>query len=317
MSNNIDFKSKVLIVANYKDVDISSFIVQYEPDLEQIEEELLVLRKKHAELVEVKEVSIGDIALLSCKSENKKFNKEGITINVGKGLFNKELENNLLGMKKAEEKEFVVNGDKVCTRIDKISRNVIPELTDENAIKWNFEGLKSVKELRKWFIDKQHEEFIKDNAFNAALYIEGQVVEKSSFALDEGDLSRAHQNGQKMASDMMRDEGTPLDTMTEEQAQEILGSSVEDYIARVQDVCISSLKTSILGSMLMKKEQQHLPTIEDYETELKKRNGNSETDIEEAKQTYTIENYMNEFYGNYYFDTLENYAINYLKERER
>lgn len=68
MSNNIELKSKALDVFNYKYVDISSFAVHYEPDVHQIEKELLFLRKKHAEIVVAEEVLTNDIVVLSYKS---------------------------------------------------------------------------------------------------------------------------------------------------------------------------------------------------------------------------------------------------------
>lgn len=315
MSNNIEFKSKALKVFNYKDVDISSFAVHFEPDMEQVDEELLALRKNHAEIIEVEEILIGDIVALSCRSENKRFNKKSITINVGKGLFSREFENNLPGMKKAEEKEFVINGDKVWVHIDKISRNVIPELTDENLIKWNFEGLKSVKELRELFIDKQHEEFINECGSNAAEYIEKKVAEKSTFDMDEGEYIRAGQEAIKVMEDVLKLQDQYVETMTNEQYEETLKSSEVDYMAGVKKIFQDSLKTAIIGNMLMK-EDLHLLTIEHYEMEVKNKAEYKGIDIEEEKQSYTIENHMKECCGNYFFNTVEAYAINYMKEKE-
>jgi FKBP-type peptidyl-prolyl cis-trans isomerase (trigger factor) len=317
MHNNVELKSKALNVFNYKDVDISSLAVHYEPDMEKIEKELLRLQKKYAQILEAEEVLSDDVVVLSCKSENKRFNKESISIIVGKGLFSKELEKNLLGMKKAEEKELVINGDKVWVYINKISRTVIPELTDEVVIKWDFEGLKSVNELRKWVKDKQHVEFLEDEEYIdlAVACITKKVAEKSTFALDEGECSKVEQEMMKRLSKMLEEQGVSLETVTKEQAKEILGSSIDDYIAMAKGLYEDGLKVAVIGNKLMK-EEQPLPTIEDYEKEVKGYAEFQGHDIEEEKQIYTLEDYMKQQYSAYYIDILSKYALEYFKERE-
>ena len=317
MSNVIELKSKVLNIFNYKDVDISSFDVHYEPDVEKIEKRLLLLQKKNAQIVEAEEVLSDDVVVLTCKSENKRFNKESISVIVGKGLFSKELEKNLLGMKKAEEKELVINGDKVWVYINIISRTVIPELTDEVVIKWNFEGIKSVKELRKWVMDKVYEEFILDDEYVdlAVACISKKVVEKSTFALDDGECSKVEQEMMKRVRSILGEQGLSPETVTQEQAKEILGSSIYDYITMAKGLYLDSLKIAVIGNKLMK-EEHHLITIEDYEIEVK---GYAEFQghaIEEEKKIYTLEDYMKQHYASYYLDILSKYALKYFKERE-
>lgn len=318
MSNVIEFKSKVLNIFNYKDVDLSSFNVHYEPDMKKIEKRLLLLQKKNAQIVEAEEVLSDDVVVLTCKSENKRFNKESISIIVGKGLFSKELEKNLLGMKKAEEKELVINGDKVWVYINIISRTVIPELTDEVVIKWNFEGLKSVKELRKWVMDKVYEEFLLDDEEYvdlAVACISKKVAEKSTFELDDGECSKVEQEVMKRVRAVLDEQGLSPETVTQEQAKEILGLSIDDYIAMVKGFYLDSLKISVIGNKLMK-EEQHLLTIEDYEIEVKGYAEFQGHTIEEEKKIYTLEDYMKQHYGAYYIDILSKYALEYFKERE-
>lgn len=74
---------------------------------------------------------LGDTLTLRTVSELPKFNKERVTVSIGRGLYDKGLEEALAGKKVGEGCEVAVKGKPVSATVLEIKRKTAPEPTDE------------------------------------------------------------------------------------------------------------------------------------------------------------------------------------------
>lgn len=82
-------------------------------------------------LPEGTKAEIGDTASLKTESAVPKFNKECVTVTLGRGLYSKELEQLLIGKAVGESVETEINGEKVTAIVLELKRKQAPEPTDE------------------------------------------------------------------------------------------------------------------------------------------------------------------------------------------
>lgn len=82
-------------------------------------------------LPEGTKAEIGDTAVLKTESTLQKFNKERVTVTLGRGLYSKELEPLLIGKTVGETVVTEINGEKVKATVLELKRKQEPEPTDE------------------------------------------------------------------------------------------------------------------------------------------------------------------------------------------
>lgn len=112
------------------------------------------------ELPEGTSAEYGDTLTLHTMSSIAKFNKEKVTVSIGRGLYDKSLENALIGKTVGESVEIMINGEAVRAMILRIQRKSVPEPTDDMVVALkvtNFEGklLKTVKEYEDFITLEQ------------------------------------------------------------------------------------------------------------------------------------------------------------------
>lgn len=73
----------------------------------------------------------GDTAVLKVSGSIPRFQKDKVTVTLGRGLYNRELENALIGHKVSETVAVVVQGQPVEAQILELKRKQVPEPTDE------------------------------------------------------------------------------------------------------------------------------------------------------------------------------------------
>ena len=73
----------------------------------------------------------GDTAVLKTESAMPKFNKDRVTVTLGRGLYSKELENSLIGKAAGETVSTVIQEQPVKAQILELKRKQAPEPTDE------------------------------------------------------------------------------------------------------------------------------------------------------------------------------------------
>ena len=307
------FLTKVVSAWDYRQGDLTEFCKPFVVDEEQLAESLLSLQKKYAYRATVEAVEVGDIVTLRCRSEKAKFNKDSITINVGKNLYSRELEAQLPGLTVGEEKELTADDVAVSVQVLKAERTALPELTNEFVAK-NFETVQTLAELEAWYVNEQLENHIKQQAAEAAEELQRQALEKSNILVDEGERARARATGEKIMREQWELNGLPLDQMTDEQAREILGCpSAQAYIDWFADLSEKDVSYAALGYEILLAEGK-APTEESYREALRKMMKEEGVPAEHLKD-YTLEAYARQMCAEHYHDVLETYAYQIIKEK--
>lgn len=265
-------KSTLIEEFDFRKVDVSGEDFTYEIDKEFIEKEILRIKKKNKVLHEVEEVKAGDIVVCSLKSINPKFNKENVSISVGLGLFKREIEMALIGMKKSESKTIDTDNESVSIDVINVKRSALPELTDEMVQKEEIDNVTNVKSLMEHLEQRYKDE--KNNAIDEKSYplIENvieQVVANSKFDINEEDIQYISEFDIQKARVLCELEGLTLEKMTAEDFEgKIPVKSYDQFLKMINDIKKEQLPVLLLGLKNAEKDG-YKPSYDEYDKGMK------------------------------------------------
>lgn len=303
MAEFLKLKSRANVIHNYRTVDISSFVPEFEVDELQLKRDMDRIINSHSKKVEAEVVSLGDQIELSCKSANAKFNKDKVFVMVGKKLFSKELEEKIVGFKKGESKAITVGNEEVTVCINSILHTQVVSLDNETIKSWGMDGIECEADIRKYCVDKQITRFLDDDesADMAVACISQAVSEKSKIEFDNDELEAVKAYAEKKFAEVA--------SSFDENDTEF---SLDEYKSFIDKIYISELNAAVIGQMLLEK-QNKLLTADDYNNDIQKRAVALEASVEEAKKSFSVFDYIRESYAGYYIDILDAYVAEYIK----
>ena len=306
--HELKLNSRVKNVCDYRSIDISQFAVPLEPDQKRYERDLMNFCRVFAEKKEGSSVEKQDMVTMSCSSDNKKFQKEHLTVRVGLGLYSKELEEKITGMTKGETKTVMVGEDQVHVCIEKIVREIIPELTDELAVRSGIPGVESAEDARTYCRYKQYDEILEEPADEAFAYLAQRVLEGSQFELEEDELAEAEAMMIRSMDGHRLLQGKSFDEVSEDEFSEAFGFSKQTMADQLKQTGESTLKTAVLGQGMLSLREK------DYEAYLEKRAAAVQRPVEEIRRENSRIEFLISTYSEFYMDTLEKYVFQKLKE---
>lgn len=201
--NPLSFKIEVEVlpdfeIPNYKDIKFPQKKIKI--DDKEIEKHLEILRKEKGDLKEKEgRIKKGDIAvvdLVSYPPSGKPVEHHGLYIEIGSSDFPKELENELIGMAKNDEKTFEITMP-VDTKDERLAQatakfkvdvlgvkeRLLPKLDNDFAKKvGDFKDIKALKERIKENLTKIEEEKEKENMKTQMI---GELLLKTPFDAPE------------------------------------------------------------------------------------------------------------------------------------
>ncbi|MBR1780675.1 MAG: hypothetical protein IJ751_04640 [Oscillospiraceae bacterium] len=192
MAETIRLKSRAVEVYDFRRVDISRFITGFAVDEAQLKKDLERVLRRYGRQEDAAQVCEGDTVTLNCRSDVGRYNKTGVPVPVGKGLFSPALEEQMVGMARGEERTLTVDGTAVTVEIVRIRRAVLPELTDENVASFGMEGVTTADDLRRHCIARQVEGFLleDENPDMAAAFVWQELAKNSQVERDPGECAR-------------------------------------------------------------------------------------------------------------------------------
>lgn len=315
MFDSLELKSKAVSVFDFRRVDFKGKYEPFETDEEALEDDLLLIRKQHSETVASETAAEGDFVRISCESENPRYNKKSVFLTVGKNVFNREIEEALIGMHLGEEKTVLAEKDKVSFTVLDIQRRIVPTLTDANVALWDIESAKTVDELKKVLVRRQYDEYCKDTVQSLSSYIVSETARQSEIILDEEDIEYEKALAHSMGFDMMRSMGADPDSMSDEEISEIIGADNKVFLQNMEKICLDDLYSSVLGFELMKKSGEY-PSEQDYKNALKEQMEYKNMGEDEAKQQYTPMDFFRAECSNYCYDTVGAYLKKIFDNKE-
>lgn len=309
----LGIESRVLTLAEYKEVDLSAVAAPFSMGEEELTKEMEKLRSRYGTMEAVETIETGDIVTLKLQGESPRFNKASVQVRVGKGLLDRELEEKLVGLSLQETVSLTTAGEPVEVTVLDIRRRQLAPLTDEAVATWGLEDISTVEGLKASIISKKRNQYVEDMSEALAVYLNEEVCRRSTFALDEGELETARQEGHSMAVDMLRSSGLNPDTATDEEVQAVTGGRTrQEHFAFVETLCMEGVKSDAIGALLMEQEQVPLPTEEAYEKALSECAEGMGLSLEEAKKVLTHSRFYRQTAANYLFFKLEAYCKAYL-----
>jgi FKBP-type peptidyl-prolyl cis-trans isomerase (trigger factor) len=322
MAKTIELRSKVTTVYDYKTVDISSYIPAFTPDEAQLEKDLMRVLKAHGTKESPITVEEGDMVTLSCDSETPRFNKNQLVVMVGKGLFSKDLEAQLPGKKLGVPFTVTADGVKVHGLVEKISRTILPELTDENVAGFGMEGIETVTDLKRYCVDRQLDRMLDDSEDMdfASAAVWQALSDNSEYVLDEGEKARALVRAEAKEAEI---ESQKPVFETEEERQKFLADYEEEYGEPYEDVDIgklmremflTELKIGAMGCETARREGSLL-TEDDYSDFIRRyMEAMPDATEEDVRRKYAVEDYAIEQYNSIICDRLDLYVRETFKK---
>ncbi len=213
-------------------------------------------------------VEKGDMVNLSYKKSGSDAPAKSYSSIAGEDDDEFSVENNVLGMKQGEEKEISIKypddykdselaGSEVkyTVKINNLSHDVIPEMTDEIARKAQFESVDDMRKKTREMIDH----FVANNTTGEAKSdILNKIVENSKFdlpeSLIEAETKAAVQRSKEQLAARMGVSADAVEKYTEDDVAAIMGMMPENYKNLMRDDAEKSVKTMLVLSEVVKKE---------------------------------------------------------------
>lgn len=179
----------------------------------------------------------GDTAVLKTVSEIKKFNKERVTVTLGRGLYNRELENALLGGKVGDSVTLTVDEKPVSATILELKRKQAPEPTDEMV-----EALQAKdQQQRPIHTVAEYEAFVRQERVSQVLatvnfYTVGEIMRDYPMSeFDEDDIRVLGELERENFIQLFRQQGIDLTREVPEAWGEMGVHSLDEFIEKRRD----------------------------------------------------------------------------------
>lgn len=302
-----ELKSIVINEFDFRKVDVSGQDFTYKIDKELIEKEIIRIRKKNKIVHEVEKVKDGDIVVCSLKSVNPKFNKEHVSINAGLGLFKREIEAALIGMKKGESKTIGVDNESVSIDVINVRRSVMPELTDEMVKKEKIDNITNMKSLVEHLYEDEKNKDIDNKSYTLIENVIKQVISKSKFDINEEDIQYLNKLEIQKARVLCELEGLILEKMTPEDFDgKIPVKSYDEFLKLVNGLTKDNLPVLLLGLKDAEKDGYKV-SQDEYDKDMKNYCKMYHLKLEDACRAIPFEYYEANNYPNHYRHMIREY----------
>ena len=147
-------KSKINILADYTKAEFPREI-DLRCSEEYIQKKLRAVTRSRKRTEAVSTVEKGDVAVLALVSELPRFNRPMVQVAVGSGMYDRELEEQLVGRTAGKTFEVQIQGKPVTVTVKQAARTVFPEPTDEMVAEYaapqeGMEEIKTVADYCRW-----------------------------------------------------------------------------------------------------------------------------------------------------------------------
>ena len=264
-------KSSINSLVDFKTFDFPHEVKLSCPD-EYIQKQLKHITRGHKETIEVSELQKGDVAVINLESSLERFDRSNLTLAVGSGLFDKELEAALIG--KGTDEEFTVtvkeNPVKVTVRSGK--RTVFPQATDEMVKQYaeNTEGMEDIETVAQ-YIDHIKAQYITEQKQNTVFAtLDGMlqyVLTNSDWEFDEDELEEMYKDMLSNMDQMAQEScGKSFDEMTDEDISVQTGlPNKEALLTEMHNECERQIASLLFVSVNNDKDPKELSIEEAYD----------------------------------------------------
>ena len=239
-------KSRVLRAADYRGTELE--VPRFQPDYEAVEKEFERLARRNAGWAEGGAASAGDIAECRLESSLPRFSKERVRVVVGSGMFDRRVEDALLGRMPGESFALELDGAAVSVSVLSVKNRVAREPDDSMAAALGIEGVETLDDYAGRIIQAQRSEAFDSVLRDMLFRIRDAVISGSEFQLCKEDWAYCVKLELDYCRAVAALEGLKLEEMTPEQfAWRVPVKSYYELVAMLQDSAWEKLCEGLLG----------------------------------------------------------------------
>ncbi|QOS77010.1 hypothetical protein JNUCC31_19570 [Paenibacillus sp. JNUCC31] len=302
-------KSKLIKLANYKDMEITDDMCGEPMNENEIEGFLDKLAKRNVVTTDVEKIENGDFAVLNLTSEQEKFNRKNLKLTVGLGMFSSELETQVIGMSRGEVKTLNVHGHDVLVDVQSVQRRSLAEVSNDIISSLNINGVTTVSEYRAHIINQ---DYMQKRQRVICQHIIDFMISESEFVISDEDISYLYQLQLDTYDRIAQREKKSL----EELVKHYFGKSVDEF----KESLINGVPNSIKYILLFEeysKEDQNIELIQaHYEEQIKEDSANYGVSIEEAKEAHPYDFFVISRYKGMVISKWFDYAEERINQEE-
>lgn len=221
-------KSKINVLADYtraefpREVDLSC------PE-EYLRKKLRAVTRGHKRTEKAEVIEKGDAVVLAVESELPRFNRPVVQVAVGSGMYDKELEEQLVGRTVGETFVAQVQGKPVTVTVKQASRTVFPDPTDGMVAEYaasqeGMEDVKTVADFRRWAQKQYQDEKRQEALYGGMEACMDYVLTHSDWEFDEEELAgMVEQELDYQREAMRQEEGLDFDAMSDGDIRRVYG----------------------------------------------------------------------------------------------
>lgn len=301
-------KSRALFIYDYRQIDVSGFARKFTADEEAIQREITNVQNKASCWELGEEVFPGDVVLCTLHSSEERFQKEKIRIAVGSGLFQKEVEQELIGMKRGGQKEITAAGALIELVVLEVEHRVISPF-DDNAVKaLGIAGVHTVEEYRQYLIKGQKEKLLEEISYPAIEFVKKEMVSHCEILIKEEDWQQAVDMELSKLRVLSAQEGLTLEHMTAEEFEgKIPVKSYYELVALVQKENWNAMTEYAIGRSYAR-ETGFAPSLQAYEQEMEEYAVYWHCTLKQAKEITPYEYYEFAQYRNQFYQRIRDYV---------
>lgn len=326
--------SHVIQAYPYQEADISPWQKPFICREEDIDRQILRLANRHITWTEGAPVSEGDVVQCRLISDLPKFRHDNLSLTAGAGLFDPELESELIGKKSGDAIRLEKENTLVTGTIISVKNKHVPPVTDEYVLELSLPDVSTVSEYRNRLREQQFQTAFDNDCYEPLMYIQQTVLEMSEILLRKEDWQRYTVLKLQYLKGLAAFDKLELETMT---AQDFEGripvKSYSELVAMIQTEAWDSCRLSLLGQYLLQNpkaanpkapKRQRQPAQDgeasqlqaDYEASLQNLSDTWHKPIAECRKILPLELHEIDYYANYYVDTVTEYLKKYLYTEE-
>ncbi|GGH50237.1 hypothetical protein GCM10008014_15200 [Paenibacillus silvae] len=252
----------------------------------ELNERLDKIAKRNVVTTEVDIIEDGDSVVLDIKGDRDELNRNNLTLTIGLGLFDVEVEKQLIGMEKGETRSLKwKEQEDVVVEVKSVKRRSLAELTDNIISSLNIDGVNTVEEYKKSLLEEDlREKRLMAVTRDAIDY----VLNNSKFNIAEQDISYLYDLTLKAYRNLANKEEMTL----EEMAERYFRKSEEELKTKIREDLYTTIKYVLIAFDYDKDKPLISIIKEEYEKQVKEDSRVHAQTLEEAKEKNPYDYYM-------------------------
>ena len=301
-------ESRLVQVKDYRTVELKEWIKPFVLDEGLLEQEYRRLTNPYIRWEPGTQVAPGDLVTCRLVSDCPRFHKDSLRFAVGSGMFHPVLENLAVGMSVGETQGVELPEGEVTLTVLEVTRRVVPEPTDEMAVKLGVEGVSDLASYRAYLTRQQKEKYLEEASYEPMQHLVKAVLAGTEFVLYKEDWNAVIKQKLERCQTLCRQEGLVLEEMTAEQFNgRIPVKSYHELVALLQDEAWDTLRMHLLGKHYAQADGFTVGET-DYETYIADYVKSWHTAPEQAREVDPYDSFVFGEYVNHAYRVLRTYV---------